>query len=69
VAIREEDWTGEIAEGLNTVEVSSMTVPVTHLVTMQDFRRWLDRCGGTPAEITRRNRVRRIMGIVEKGKP
>jgi hypothetical protein len=69
VAIREEDWTGEIAEGLNTVEVSAMTVPVTHSVTIQNFRTWLDRSGGTPAGITQRNRVRRIMGLVEKGKP
>ena len=68
VAIREHDWAGEIAEGLNTVEVTVRPAPVTHSVTLQDFKRWLERRGGTPAEITHRNAVRRILGLVEKGK-
>jgi hypothetical protein len=68
VAICEQGWTGEIADGLNTVDVSVTTVPVTHSVTMQDFRKWLDRRGGTPAEITHRNHLRGILGLVEKGK-
>lgn len=68
VAIRDHDWTSEIAEGLNSLEVSVKTAPVTHSVTMQDFKKWLDRRGGTPAEISHRNDVRRILGLVEKGK-
>ena len=30
VAIREQDWAGEIAEGMNTVDVSVTTVPVMY---------------------------------------
>lgn len=67
-AIRDQNWTGEIAEGLNTVEVSVMSVPLTHSVAMQDFKRWLDRRGGSPAGITHRNDVRRILGMVGKRK-
>ena len=67
VAIREHGWTGEIAEGINSVDVSVNTVPVMHSVRMQDFRKWLGRNGGAPNEITQRNHVRRILGIPENG--
>jgi hypothetical protein len=46
VVIREQDWTGDIAEGLNSVEVHVSTVSVKHSVKMQDFRKWLARKGG-----------------------
>lgn len=69
VAVREHDWTGDIAEGLNTVDVSVKTVSVMHSVTMQDFKKWLNRKGGTPKEITQRNQIRRILGIPEDGQP
>ena len=62
-AIRGEDWAGEIAEGLNTVEVTVIPAPVTHSVTMQDFRRWMDRKGGAPREVSHRERIRRILGL------
>ena len=64
-AIRGEEWAGEIAEGLNTVDVTVIPVPVTHCVIMQDFRKWLDRKGGAPREITQRDRFRRILGLAE----
>jgi hypothetical protein len=35
---------------------------------MQDSRKWLERRGGTAAEITHRNDVRGILGLVERGK-
>jgi hypothetical protein len=66
--IREQEWAGKIAEGLNTVDVSVSNVPVTHSVMMQDFTKWLHRNGGTPREITHRNRIREILGIGEDGK-
>ena len=62
-AIRGEEWAGEIAEGLNTVEVTVIPAPVTHSVTMQDFRRWMDRKGGAPREVSHRERIRRILGL------
>lgn len=48
VAIREHDWTGEIPDGLKTVEVSVSTVSVTHAVRMQDLKKWINRTGGKP---------------------
>ena len=54
VAIHKEEWTAEIADGLNSVDVTVNSVPVTHSVRMQDFRKWFDRNGGTPKEITQR---------------
>lgn len=68
-AIREQDWTGDIAEGLNKVDVSVSAVSVMHSVKMQDFKKWLVRNGGTPKEITQRNHVRRVLGITESRKP
>ena len=68
MAIREQEWAGKIAEGLNTVDVCVSNLPVTHSVMMQDFTKWLHRNGGTPREITHRNRIREILGIGEDGK-
>jgi hypothetical protein len=62
-AIRGEEWAGEIAEGLNTVEVTVIPAPVTHSVTMQDFKKWIDRKGGAPREVNHRDHVRRILGL------
>ena len=62
-AINGEEWAGEIAEGLNTVDVTVIPVPVTHSVRMQDFRKWLDRRGGAPSDISQRDRIRRILGL------
>jgi hypothetical protein len=62
-AINGEEWAGEIAGGLNTVEVTVIPVPVTHCVIMQDFRKWLDRKGGAPREVTHRERIRQILGL------
>ena len=75
-AIRERDWAGEIAEGLNTVEVSVTTVPVMHSVKVQDFNKWLGRKGGTPNDISQRKHIRQILAPesdasrwVAKGRP
>ena len=62
-AVRGDEWASEIAEGLNTVEAIVITVPVTHSVTMQDFRKWMDRKGGAPREVLHRERIRHILGL------
>ena len=68
MAIREQEWAGKIAEGLNTVDVSVSNVPVTLSVMMQDFTKWLHRNCGTPREITHQNHVREILGLGKDGK-
>jgi hypothetical protein len=67
-AIRGNEWAGEIAEGLNTVQVSVTEVPVTHTVKVGDFNKWLNRTGGSPREIVDRSRFRQILGVSEDQK-
>jgi phosphoribosylformimino-5-aminoimidazole carboxamide ribonucleotide (ProFAR) isomerase len=67
-AIREHDWVGEIAEGLNTVEVSVTLVAVTDSVRVMEFNRWLNQKGGSPIETANRNNIRRILGLHDDGK-
>jgi len=67
VAIGEQAWASEIAEGLNAVDVSVTAVPVMHSIRMQDFNKWLSRTGGTPNDISQRKHVRRILGLGETG--
>ena len=62
-SVRGEDWVAGIAEGLNTVRVSAVQVPVEHSVRIQDFNSWLAKNGGSPRERSDRYRVREILGM------
>ena len=62
-AIRTDQWVTGIAQGLNPVKVRVMNVAVEHEVKIQDFTKWLDRSGGSPREITDRNRIRSILDM------
>lgn len=62
-AIRAADWAGDIAGGLNTVEVTVNSVAVVHSVRMQELMKWLGRRGGSPKEISHRNHVRQLLGL------
>jgi hypothetical protein len=55
------EWVEGIARGLNTVRVFVKNVQVEHTVTIGEFTKWLDRRGGSPAEITRKRKVREIL--------
>jgi hypothetical protein len=66
-AIRTDEWVTGIATGLNPVKVRVMNVPVEHEVRLMDFKKWLDRTGGSPREMTDRKRIRSILGM-EKSK-
>jgi|ERR1700683_1619080 len=57
------EWVEGIAKGLNTIRVSVRNVQVEHTVTMGEFTKWLERRGGTPAEITRKRKGREILGL------
>jgi hypothetical protein len=57
------DWVEGNARGLNTVRVSVKSVQVEHTVTIGEFTKWLERRGGSPAEITRKRKVREILGL------
>ena len=62
-AIRGNDWVAGIAQGLNAVKVSVADVRVEHEVKLMDFTKWVDRTGGSPREISDRQRIRSILGM------
>jgi hypothetical protein len=62
-AIRGNDWVAGIAQGLNVVKVSVADVRVEHEVKLLDFTKWVDRTGGSPREISDRQRIRSILGM------
>jgi hypothetical protein len=58
---RENAWVGQMGRGLTTVRVVVKQPQVEHRVRIQDFERWLDRHGGSPAEVILKSRVRTIL--------
>jgi hypothetical protein len=56
-----------IAQGLNVVTVSVADIRVEHEVKLMDFTKWLDRTGGSPREVSDRQRIRSILGMPVSG--
>lgn len=48
---------------MNTVRVTTVNVPVEHSVKLRDFNQWVERHGGSPREVTARDRIRKILGL------
>jgi hypothetical protein len=63
VAIRGNDWVMGIAQGINSVQVSVVDIPIEHSVRIQDFNAWLERTAGSPKEISKRSRIKAILGL------
>jgi len=61
-ALQQDNWVGEIGQGLTTVSVVVQQPPVRHEVKMKDFLSWLGRQGGSPAEIILREKLRKMLG-------
>jgi hypothetical protein len=57
------EWAENIAGGWNEVCVSVKSVRVEHRVKMAEFKKWLERTGGSPADMTRRRKVREILDL------
>ena len=64
-AIRGNEWAMEIAQGLNSVQVCASDVPVVHSVQMKDFTAWLERSAGSPKDLSKRKRIREILGMAK----
>lgn len=62
-AIRTDQWTTDLPQGLNTVQVQVTNVPVKHEVRMRDFLAWLERTSGSPRELSYRKRIKTILGM------
>ena len=63
-ALQQDNWVGEIGQGLTSVSVLVQQPPVKHQVKMRDFLSWLGRQGGSPAEVVLRQKLERILGKV-----
>jgi hypothetical protein len=62
-AIRRNEWVAGVAQGVNVVKVSVADVRVEHEVKLMDFTKWVDRTGGSPREMSDRQRIRAILGM------
>jgi hypothetical protein len=58
---RAESWVGEIGKGMTSLRITVKHPAVTHEVKMQDFEQWLDRAGGSPADVMMRNKLRQLL--------
>ena len=65
-SLQQDNWVGEIGQGLTTVTVVVQPPPVRHEVKMKDFLSWLGRQGGSPAEIILREKVGKMLGMANQ---
>jgi hypothetical protein len=67
-AVRGNDWVMGIAQGLNAVQVCAKDVPVVHSIQLKDFTAWLDRTAGSPKDVSKRARIKDILGLSQAQK-
>jgi len=58
---RENDWVEAIGRGHTTISVVVRNPAVEHKVRIQDFERWLESQGRTPAEVSFKGRLRDLL--------
>lgn len=63
VALRGHEWAGGVPEGTASVRVAVTSISVEHTVKIRDFTNWVERKGGSPREVTERDRVRALLGL------
>jgi hypothetical protein len=68
-AFRQNDWVADLGQGQTTVTVVVKNPEVQHKVRVQDFERWLDAQGRTPAEMSLKNRLRELLGTEVSSAP
>lgn len=61
-AFQQDNWVGEVGLGFTTVTVLVQQPPIKHEVKMKDFVSWLGRQGRSPAEVTLKQKLERILG-------
>jgi hypothetical protein len=61
---RENDWISEVGRGQTTISVAVSYPEVHHKVRIQDFERWLESQGRTPAEMSLKARLRELLSEV-----
>jgi hypothetical protein len=60
---RENDWINEIGRGQTMITVAVAHPEVQHKVRIQDFERWLESQGLTPAEVSLKGRLRELLDL------
>jgi hypothetical protein len=65
--LRGNEWVAGIGRPMDTVTVSVKSVPIEHRVRFTEFAKWLERRGTSPAEVTRKQKVREILGLPANG--
>src|SRR5580704_4440986 len=63
-ALQQDNWVGEIGQGVATVTVLVQQPPVKHEIKMRDFVTWLGRPGRSPAEVVLKQKLEKILGNV-----
>jgi hypothetical protein len=63
---RENDWIDEVGHGQTTISVVVRQPKVQHKVRVQDFERWLESQGRTPAEMSLKARLRELLSEVTR---
>jgi hypothetical protein len=61
---RENDWIDQVGHGQTTISVAVTHPEVQHKVRIQDFERWLESQGRTPAEMSLKARLRELLAEV-----
>jgi hypothetical protein len=61
-AFCQDEWCEALGRGQTTLTVVVRNPEVQHRVRVQDFERWLDSQGRTPAEVTLKNRLQELLG-------
>jgi hypothetical protein len=59
---RENDWVDDVGRGQTMISVVVRHPAVEHKVRVQDFERWLESQGRTPAEVSLKGRLREVLG-------
>jgi len=62
-AIRGNEWVAGIAQGFNVVKVSVADVRFEHEAKLGEFTKWLEKAGGSPRDVSQRQRIRSILGM------
>ena len=62
-ALRGKEWVDGLPQGHKLIKVAVAEVPVVHQVKAIEFTKWLQRTGGSPRDVTQRQRIRAILGM------
>jgi hypothetical protein len=60
------EWVAGIGRPMDMVTVAVKSVPGEHHVRIGEFTKWLERSGITPAEVTRKRKVREILAFLRE---